>query len=398
MKPLPPPPVSPDLRQRAEALLHARESAVPEVSSPEETTRIIHELRVHQIELEMQNDELHRAQAALNDSRARYFDLYDLAPVGYLTLGESGVILQSNLAAASLFGIARGALINQPMNRFLSKDYQDSYYQPRQPVADSGFAEVSERSCVRPDGSSFWALFQVAPMAGGEYWLTVSDISERKRAEESLKLALAENTVLVQEIHHRVKNNLAIMISLINIQARHFTNPETLTALADTKARLFSMSLLHQMLYQSGLMDRVEINGYLHQLCGHLTQSLGLSARRIHLLHHASTRMVLEINQAVPLGLIVSEFLTNAIKHAFPEGRPGEVAVGMEVASPEVLVLRVSDNGVGLPASLQIEQAESVGLTLINTLTRQLAGTLTIKREHGTQFEIRFPIHPTGDV
>ncbi|MCX6876544.1 MAG: response regulator [Verrucomicrobia bacterium] len=224
----------------------------------------------------------------------------------------------------------------------------------------------------------------------------IEDITERKRIEVALQLALAEKTALVQEIHHRVRNNLAIMVSLTNMQARQIRHPEALAALADTKARLFSMSLLHEMLYSSGRMDQVEIQGYLQQLCSHLSQSHCLPTQGIQIQKSPSAPLTVGIDQAVPCGLIVSELVSNAIKHAFPNDRQGKVAVDLVLAPPDMVTLRVTDDGIGLPDGLQIDQIGRLGLSLVNALTRQLQGTLGIQRKPGATFEIRFPLQPTS--
>ncbi|HAY27269.1 MAG TPA: hybrid sensor histidine kinase/response regulator, partial [Candidatus Accumulibacter sp.] len=148
---------------------------------------MLHELRVHQIELEMQNEELRQAQVVLDTTRARYFDLYDLAPVGYCTLSEAGLILQSNLTAAALLGLPRGALESQAISRFILKADQDIYYLHRKQVFATGDSRVCELRMVRADGTTFWAHLAsaVAQEPGGTAVLRVvlSDVSERKLAE-----------------------------------------------------------------------------------------------------------------------------------------------------------------------------------------------------------------------
>ena len=181
-------PVSPqELRQRAEALFRKSENLIQEPTNPDETKQLLHELRVHQIQLEMQNEELRCLQAELDVSKARYFDLYDLAPVGYLTFGEPGLILEANLAAANMFGVARTTLIKQPIKRFLCNEDQDLFYLHRKQAFKSSAPHISEMLLKRPDGSSFWAQVQATPAAGGEFWITLSDISERKQAEDTLR-------------------------------------------------------------------------------------------------------------------------------------------------------------------------------------------------------------------
>ena len=243
-----------------------------------------------------------------------------------------------------------------------------------------------------------WSQAQPERMEdGGTLWHgIISDITERKRDDVNLHLALEEKTALVQEIHHRVKNNLAIMVGLINMQAHQIKHPEALAALTDTKARLFSMSLLHEMLYSAGRMDQVEIQSYIQRLCGHISQSHGLSARGIQIQNSPSAPLKVGVDQAVPCGLIISELISNTIKHAFPNDRQGKVTVDMVLTAPDIVTLRVTDDGIGLTDDhLKIDQISTLGLSLVDALTRQLRGTLVIQRGLGTTFEIRFPLEPT---
>ena len=149
-----------ELRRRAEAKVRVLEAREPEALSPEEARRALHELRVHQIELEMQNEELRRAQEELDASRARYFDLYDLAPVGYCTLTEQGLILEANLTAAILLGTSRTALVKQPLTRFILLEDQDIYYRHRKQLFDTGKPQTCELRMVGTDGRQFWAQLQ----------------------------------------------------------------------------------------------------------------------------------------------------------------------------------------------------------------------------------------------
>jgi PAS domain S-box-containing protein len=176
-----------DLRQRAEALARERAVRTPEDSaalSPEEVRKTIHELRVHQIELEMQNEELRTAQAQIEAGRARYLDLYDLAPVGYCTLSEQGLILEANLTAATLLGTARGSLIKQPISRFILKEDQDIYYLHRKKLFETGAPQECELRMGKPDGTNFWA--HLSATAAPVCRVVINDITERKRSESVL--------------------------------------------------------------------------------------------------------------------------------------------------------------------------------------------------------------------
>ena len=183
------------LRARAEEAARKEAARYPDDLaglSPEEAGKVVHDLRVHQIELEMQNEELRRAQEELDASRARYFDLYDLAPVGYCTVSEKGLILEANLTAASLLGVARSALVKKPISRFILKEDQDIYYLRHKHLSETGTPQECDLRLVKPDDTFFWAQM-AATAAQGEDGsplcrVVISDITGRKRAEEPMRL------------------------------------------------------------------------------------------------------------------------------------------------------------------------------------------------------------------
>jgi PAS domain S-box-containing protein len=198
------------LRKRAEALVGESAGEIPEnleALSPETAWRALHELRVHQIELEMQNVELRRAQEELEDSRARYFDLYDLAPVGYFTLSERGLILEVNLTAAQLLGVARSALVKQPLSRFILAEDEDIHYRCYKQLLETGAPQSWELRFLRKDAAPFWARVEAAMAqdAGGafECRAVVSDITERKAAEQQ--------TLWNAELEQRVRSRTAAL-------------------------------------------------------------------------------------------------------------------------------------------------------------------------------------------
>ncbi len=173
-----------NLRKRAEEKFRTSDVLMPELTSPEEIARLFHELRVHQIQLEMQNEELRRTHEELDTSKARYFDLYDMAPIGYLTISAKKMIKEVNIAAANLFGIARNLLAKEPIYRILPIEGQNLFYQHLKQCSEAGESKELEIRLVRDDSSLFWAHLQATPAQNGEYWITLSDITERKQAEE----------------------------------------------------------------------------------------------------------------------------------------------------------------------------------------------------------------------
>ncbi len=176
----------------------------PEFPSTEETAQILHELRVHQIELEMQNEELRRAQAQIEADRERYFDLYDLAPVGYCTLSEQGLLLEANLTAATLLGVARGVLVKLPISRFILGDDQNLFYQFRRKLFETGEPQECELRLVKPDGATFWARLTASVARGSRdapvCRVVLSDITQRKQAEEALRSNILLDTT--QQLAH----------------------------------------------------------------------------------------------------------------------------------------------------------------------------------------------------
>jgi PAS domain S-box-containing protein len=216
------------------------------------------------------------------------------------------------------------------------------------------------------------------------------DVTDRKKAEEALKSSLAEKESLIKEVHHRVKNNLQIISSLLNLQGRKVQNPELQSFLQDTQNRVRSMALLHETLYQSGNLAKVDLPRYVRSICAHLARSCGGDAAGVRL-NQDIADVALEIDQAIPVGLIISELVTNAFKHAFSTKSEGEITVELQASGEQHLVLRVSDNGIGFDAETRSHSSETLGLVLVRNLSRQLDGQLSITGEQGTVFEIVFP-------
>ncbi len=217
-----------ELRQRAEKALRDNEARTTEyvgTLSPAAARQALHELRVHQVELEMQNEELCRAQAELHASRARYFDLYDLAPVGYLTLSERGLIVEANLTASTLLGAVRGALVKQPIARFILSDDQDVYYLYRQQTLEKETAQACELRMVRKDGTVFWAHLEAsaAPEPDGARTcrIVMSDITERKLADTYRELDLEVLRILNEsdDLQVSVRSVLAAVKTRIGVDA-----------------------------------------------------------------------------------------------------------------------------------------------------------------------------------
>jgi two-component sensor histidine kinase len=215
------------------------------------------------------------------------------------------------------------------------------------------------------------------------------EIAERKRAEEQIKASLKEKEVLLKEIHHRVKNNLQAISSLLYLQSKGVKDKEALEMFQDGQNRVRSMALIHERLYQSKDVARVDFAEYVRNLANYLFCSYGVHSNVIQLKVNVED-VFLGIDTAIPCGLITNELISNSLKHAFPGGRGGEIRIELCADNDRQLNLMVSDNGVGFPNDLDFRETESLGLQLVNTLVEQLEGTVELDRSGGTAFEITF--------
>ena len=215
------------------------------------------------------------------------------------------------------------------------------------------------------------------------------DISDRIQAEEQIKASLKEKEVLLKEIHHRVKNNLQIVKSLLQMQSRRTKAQEATLVLQDSQNRIASIALVHEKLYRSEDLANIDFEQYIPDLTTHLFDTYNVSSNTVNLKIEVD-KIFLEIDTAIPCGLIINELVSNSLKYAFPNNRKGEIKVEFHVNSNGTMTLIVRDNGIGIPADFDIETTKSLGLTLVQGLVEQLEGTLQVNRSQGTEFRITF--------
>ena len=365
------------------------------ISSPD-IQQILHELRLHQIELEMQNEELRRTQEELKASRDLYFNFYNLSPVGYIALSEKWMILDVNLTAADLLGVPRGALVRQPLTRFIFPEDQDINYLHLKQLFKTGAPQAYEIRMLKKNGSPFWVRLEtlLTRDADGTFLcrMVMSNINERKRSEEALQKSLSEKEALLMEVHHRVKNNLAAIIALLEMQ-RRTQDDTTSKALLTLGGRIRSMALVHDILYQSGNLTRINFQEYFEKL---IREMRILFRMHSHIRCRVTADIELSLDMAIPCGMIVNELISNCFKYAFPDAlpRPGaaccEINISMEWDG-NTHILIVGDNGVGLPADLDWKKTKTLGLRLVRMLgQRQLHGEISVDGTNGTCFMLRF--------
>jgi PAS domain S-box-containing protein len=249
---------------------------------------------------------------------------------------------------------------------------------------------------LRADGQKVWLGTNKVPLRDSEGNVvgilgTFGDITERKQADEKIKASLKEKDVLLKEIHHRVKNNLQIISSLLKLQSSSIKDKHTLEMFKDSQSRIRTMALIHEKLYQSQDISRVNFVEYISNLAANLFRSYELVTTAINPIINVEN-IFLEIDVAVPCGLIINEIVSNSLKYAFPDRRKGEIQIHLYFFNEHEIKLIVSDNGIGLPKYLDFKNTETLGLQLVSNLVEQLEGTIEVNGNSGTEFIIKFAI------
>ncbi|MCK9395888.1 MAG: PAS domain S-box protein [Methylobacter sp.] len=325
----------------------------------------------------------------------RFRQAVEAAPNAIVMVNESGMILMVNLQTEISFGYSRTELIGQPVEMLVPERYRKAHIGFRQGYLVSPVSRPMgagrDLYGLRKNGTEFpveIGLGLIDDENGIIVLSSIVDITERKNANDKLKQALNEKEMLLKEVYHRVKNNLQVVSSLINLQARNVKNEETVDLLKQSADRIKAMALLHEKLYQSKDLARIDFNGYIHSLVDHLLFGYGSHQDKVKLSMRIDD-VFLDVDTAIPCGLIINELLSNALKHAFPDDRHGEIGVTFTQDQAE-FILEITDNGVGFPTGLDFNKSDSLGLQLVSTLTNQLMGQMTLDRTNGSAFSLRF--------
>jgi PAS domain S-box-containing protein len=350
----------------------------------------------------------------------------EAATTGMMMIDQTGEVVLVNAEIERLFGYSRHELIGRPVEALLPARFRD-----RHPGHRAAFhANPQNRLmgvgrdlyALRKDGTEVPIEIGLNPFrtsAGNFVLSSVVDITERKRADQErdtflrqlkelnadleqrveqrtadLTATLQEREVLLQEVHHRVKNNLSVITSLMEMQARLLSDGGGRHALEECQGRVHAIALIHEKLYQSRNYADVPFAEYIRGLANDVFQATGVSQATVSLTL-AVDDVAISVDKAIPCGLILNELITNALKHAFPNGRAGTIRVELTKVENRRLRLCVTDDGIGLPNEFDMREAKSLGLRLVRTLAGQLEGTLTVGENAGetggTRFELIFP-------
>lgn len=332
-------------------------------------------------------------------TEARFRSLFDQAPEGMTLVDAAGHMLLANRSMGELFACSVEQLVGQHVNMLLPEARRDTHHKEMsnylQAPTKRVMAARRQLSARRLDGSEFPVEVALNPIREGampEILATVVDITDRLAAQAAMEASLKEKTLLLNEVHHRVKNNLQVVASLLEIQARS-VNAATREVLRDSKSRVRVIALTHQLLYEGRNFADLELGPYLRQLAELLKQSyLGESSTITVQVDVPSQGMQIDLQRAIPCGLIVNELVTNAFKHAFTPGHGGTIRIAAWREGEARGLLEVSDDGAGLPAGFKIEESETMGFQLVQMLAQQIESNYELRRQAGTCLRFAFPL------
>jgi PAS domain S-box-containing protein len=340
--------------------------------------------------------ERRRAQEALSQSEQRFRLLVDnVHEYALFQTDPEGKITSWNPGAERLFGYTSAEIMAQDVSCLLTPEDQKAGILHREIArVMQGQQTQDARWLVRRDRSRFWAQWVTEPVRDESGKLRgvakiLRDETERRKSDEMIRKSLAEKEALLREVHHRVKNNLQVITSLLNLQAQQLESKAVLTLFEETRNRVQSIASIHELLYRSEHVAAIDIIAYARQLAPDLVRFYGLE-HRIEV-EVAGGNVTLDLERAVPYGLLLNELVTNACKHAFPPSQKGRIRLLFRRDADQI-ELTVSDDGKGLPANFDFRRSDSLGLKLVRGLTRQLRGTVECVPGNETSVRVRFPL------
>jgi len=354
------------------------------------------------IALEHRSQALETTISALQRSEQLFRSTFELAGAGIVQVSLSGRFTRVNERFCEIVGYTQGEMLNL---RFQDITHPDDLEEDLENVSRIVGGEVNsyslEKRYVCKDGSLVWVSLTVSLVRDDSgdpsYFIAViEDTTARKSTELAVQSSLTEKEVLLREIHHRVKNNMQIISSLLNLQAKNIEDERLSKMFQESQSRVRAMGLIHEILYQSGHLGRIDLGDYVTKLATSLVRMYGTGPDRINIRIGAKD-VTLGIDDTVPCGLVINELLSNSLKYAFQDGRTGEIGIEATLVTSDRIMLVVYDDGVGLPADLDIRNTDTMGMRLVFGLVEsQLGGQVDLDREGGTRFTITFAPTESG--
>jgi two-component system, sensor histidine kinase PdtaS len=323
--------------------------------------------------------------------------ILDLAEDAIISIDADHRIVLFNQGAEKTFGYTREDILGEKLDILLPPRFIERH---QRHIRDFSASAVTARTMGerreifgrRKGGIDFPAEASISKArinGGWLYTVILRDITARKIADEAIRASLREKEVLLKEIHHRVKNNLQVVSSLLGLQSRTIADGATRKMFQESQNRVHSMALIHETLYQSDNLSNINFPAYIDQLAAHLFRSYGTDPARIRVCASIAD-LRLPIDTAVPCGLVVNELVSNCLKYAFPGERSGVVRIEMREEECGRIRLEVSDDGIGLPEGVGFSSTKSLGLRLVRTLADQLGGAIEMTGTPGTRIALTF--------
>jgi PAS domain S-box-containing protein len=357
-----------------------------------QTAALLHERTLQRDEAERAERVLREAKRAVERNEAFLRGIFEESPDGILLVGHDGQVTRANVQAERMFGYGAGALEGLALDALLVESGESAtsvYERLRAAPARSGMAGTTHLRGLRPDGKAFAADAMANPLPERALLIvTVRDVSAGWEQEKALRQAFEDKSTLLKELYHRVKNNLQLIVSLFNLQARTLEEGPARDALFEAADRVRSMALVHERLYQSRSLGTIRLDDYMRELCTQLASAASARERGIAVAFDlAAVEVGLDV--AVPLGLLLNEIVSNSLEHAFPDGRRGTIRIGLAPlasavqADDDTLRLTVCDDGIGLPPEAERTSRPTLGLKLAAALSDQLLASLTLENQGG---------------
>ncbi|MEO5359672.1 MAG: CHASE domain-containing protein [Nitrospirota bacterium] len=335
----------------------------------------------------------------LQDSEKKYRQLIELSQEGVWLVDKDNITMLVNKAMADMIGYTVEEIVGVSFLEFVDDEARDLARHIVDVKLAGGEGDRLENVLRHKNGSKVHIYASAVPLIDAQGNLTgsfgvITDITKRKEMDEQLKKSIAEQELLLRELHHRVKNNLQVIAGLVGLQLNHLSDEKSKEALRDTQSRIQSIALVHERLYKTEKLSEINIKEYIHSLIKDLFIFFTVDKSKIGINLNVADVHV-GIGTAIPCGLIINELFTNIIKYAFTGRDGGEIGGEITIelralADSDELELIVGDNGVGMPEGIEIGKTKSLGLKVVTILTKQLRGTIEIDRADGTRYILRF--------